>query len=78
MRRIALPSVMPKPRSSGSATTVATQEGSLPGSNSSFSGLISDSQFLCNTTFASCNNRPGAAPIEDGDRAAVNERNRKA
>ena len=44
MRRIALPSVMPKPRSSGSATTVATATGSAPGSTSSFSGLISDCQ----------------------------------
>ena len=44
MRRIALPSVMPKPRSSGSATMVATRDGSAPGSTSSFSGLISDCQ----------------------------------
>ena len=46
MRRIALPSVMPKPRSSGSATMVAMRDGSAPGSTSSFSGLIRDCQFL--------------------------------
>src|SRR5271165_2115135 len=44
MRRMALPSVMPKPRSSGSATMVATFDGSAPGSTSSLSGLISDCQ----------------------------------
>jgi hypothetical protein len=46
MRRMALPRVMPKPRSSGSATMVATFDGSAPGSTSSFSGLIKDCQFL--------------------------------
>ena len=45
-RRTAFPSVIPKPRSSGSATTVATRLGSLPGSTSSFSGLIRLCQFL--------------------------------
>ena len=50
MRRIALPSVMPKPRSSGSATIVATRDGSAPGSTSSFSGLIRLCQFLWSAT----------------------------
>ena len=65
MRRIALPSVMPKPRSSGSATTVAMRDGSAPGSTSSFSGLISDCQFFWMTErvtslneSASCARRP--------------------
>ncbi len=50
MRRSALPRVMPKPRSSGSAMTVATRDGSPPGSTSIFSGLINDCQFFCNAT----------------------------
>ena len=46
IRRMAFPRVMPNPRSSGSATTVATRDGSAPGSTSNFSGLIRDCQFL--------------------------------
>src|SRR6056297_3599205 len=45
-RRSALPSVRPKPRSSGSATTVAWRSGSLPGFTSSCDGLMSSCQFL--------------------------------
>ena len=45
-RRSALPSVRPKPRSSGSATSVAWRWGSLPGRTSSCVGLISSDQFL--------------------------------
>ncbi len=46
MRRSALPSVRPKPRSSGSATTVAARLGSLPTATCSLSGLISSCQFF--------------------------------
>jgi len=49
IRRIALPSVMPKPRSSGSATTVASRLESVPDSIWSLFGLISSVQFFCNT-----------------------------
>ena len=45
-RRRALPSVRPKPRSSGSATRVATRAESPPGRMSSCAGLISSAQFL--------------------------------
>ena len=45
-RRSELPSVWPKPRSSGSATTVATRRGSSPWTTSSFFGLISSCQFF--------------------------------
>src|SRR6056297_1470441 len=41
---------MPKPRSSGSATTVATRRGSKPGETSSLFGLISSCQFFWITT----------------------------
>src|SRR4051812_35064873 len=51
-RRSALPSVMPKPRSSGSATMVATRSGSDPTSTPSFSGRISDRQFLSITSIS--------------------------
>ena len=46
MRRSALPSVTPKPRSSGSATTVATRRASLPAATCSLFGLISSCQFF--------------------------------
>src|SRR6185437_3609550 len=49
MRRSALPSVRPKPRSSGSATTVAMRDGSCPGSTLSLFGLIRACQFFCIT-----------------------------
>ena len=45
-RRSALPSVVPNPRSSGSATTVATRRGSSPWATSSLFGLISSCQFF--------------------------------
>src|SRR5215470_2889848 len=45
MRRSALPSVSPKPRSSGSATTVAERRGSLA-CTCSLSGRISSCQFF--------------------------------
>ena len=45
-RRSALPSVSPKPRSSGSATTVATRDASAPERMSSCCGLMSSAQFL--------------------------------
>ena len=45
-RRSALPSVTPKPRSSGSATIVASRSGRCPGSTSSLGGLISSCQFF--------------------------------
>src|SRR4051812_13484620 len=51
-RRSALPSVMPKPRSSGSATMGATRSGSDPTSTPSFSGRISDRQFLSITSIS--------------------------
>src|SRR5918995_5343059 len=46
MRRSALPSVTPKPRSSGSAIKVASRSGRAPGTVSSLGGLISSCQFL--------------------------------
>jgi len=46
MRRSELPKVTPKPRSSGSATMVATRVGSACGAMSSFVGLISSCQFF--------------------------------
>src|SRR5918994_2730938 len=49
-RRRGLPSVVPKPRSSGSATTVAIRFGSSPGETSSLFGLISSCQFFWITT----------------------------
>ena len=48
-RRSALPSVMPKPRSNGSATTVASFSRSRPGVTSSLVGLIKSCQFFCST-----------------------------
>jgi hypothetical protein len=46
IRRSALPSVTPKPRSSGSATTVAVFFASLPADTWSLFGLISSCQFF--------------------------------
>src|SRR5689334_285665 len=46
MRRSALPRVKPKPRSSGSATTVAKRLGSVPAVTWSLFGLISSCQFF--------------------------------
>src|ERR1700712_5294183 len=46
MRRSALPSVWPKPRSSGSATTVAKRVASVPGVICSLFGRISSCQFF--------------------------------
>src|SRR5580700_11723069 len=46
MRRSALPSVRPKPRSSGSATTVAERFGSLPAITWSLFGRINSCQFF--------------------------------
>src|SRR3954466_8584013 len=46
MRRSALPSVRPKPRSSGSATTVASRRALLPADTCSLSGRISSWQFF--------------------------------
>ncbi len=45
-RRSALPSVKPKPRSSGSAISVARRAASKPCSMSGFFGRISSSQFF--------------------------------
>src|ERR1700722_15152336 len=46
MRRSALPSVWPKPRSSGSATSAAKRAASLPAVTCSFVGRISSCQFF--------------------------------
>ena len=46
MRRSALPSVTPKPRSSGSATTVAMRAASVPAATWSLFGLINSCQFF--------------------------------
>src|SRR5579872_321515 len=46
IRRSALPSVTPKPRSSGSATTVATRRESVPALTCSLLGRISSCQFF--------------------------------
>ncbi len=43
---MALPSVRPNPRSSGSATIVAAQRALAPDTISSFVGLINDCQFF--------------------------------
>jgi hypothetical protein len=51
MRRSALPSVTPKPRSSGSATTVAVRAASLPALTCSLFGLINSCQFFWITSF---------------------------
>src|SRR5947207_4316250 len=48
-RRSALPRVKPKPRSSGSAVTVATRVASSPGSTDNALGLIRVCQFFCST-----------------------------
>src|SRR5215510_874497 len=48
-RRSALPSVRPKPRSSGSATTVANRAGSRPETTLSLVGLMRSCQFFCST-----------------------------
>src|SRR5215510_15838012 len=48
-RRSAFPSVIPKPRSRGSATRVATLFLARPGTISSLFGLIRSCQFLCKT-----------------------------
>ena len=48
-RRSALPSVSPKPRSSGSATNVARRRGSPPGLRSSPLGFFSSCQFFALT-----------------------------
>src|SRR4051812_18966664 len=61
-RRSALPSVMPKPRSSGSATMVAVRSGSAPASTPSFSGRISERQFLSITSTLLSAPIPGRAP----------------
>ena len=45
-RRSELPSVVPKPRSRGSATTVATRLGSCPVETWSLFGLMSSCQFF--------------------------------
>src|SRR6478735_446675 len=52
MRRSALPSVWPKPRSSGSATTVANRVPSVPGVTCSLFGRISSCQFFWIVTFS--------------------------
>src|SRR3954447_19596597 len=76
-RRSALPSVMPKPRSSGSATMVATRSGSAPTSTPSFSGRISDRQFLSITSISLRHLPPGGAsdaPTLAGAAAVVRDR----
>src|SRR5258707_477459 len=60
-RLSALPSVRPKPRSNGSATTTATREVSSPGSTESCFGLMRACQFFCSTSGTSC--RSGATAI---------------
>ena len=67
-RRSALPSVRPKPRSSGSATAVTLRRGLPPGTISSAVGLMSSCQFLWIMLCPPCS-RPGrsiarAAPEE--------------
>ena len=52
MRRSALPSVTPKPRSSGSATTVASRLASEPAATWSLFGRISSCQFFWIVTLA--------------------------
>ena len=66
-RRSALPSVMPKPRSSGSATMVATRSRSRPGLMSSFVGLIRSCQFFCRTVDWSSGPRIGSSGGLEGE-----------
>src|SRR5207302_83331 len=70
MRRSALPSVTPKPRSSGSATTVASRLGSAPAANWSLFGRISSCQFFWIVTLAPmplCGAAAGGARARDLD-----------
>ena len=61
MRRSALPSVWPKPRSSGSATTVANRVASVPGVTCSLFGRISSCQFFWIVTLSPLRvNRPAS------------------
>src|SRR3954469_17300681 len=87
MRRSALPSVWPKPRSSGSATTVANRVASVPGVTCSLFGRISSCQFFWIVTLSPLRvNRPASRfafkspALETADQpAAVKfQNNRKA
>src|SRR6267142_4530369 len=61
MRRSALPSVWPKPRSSGSATTVANRVASVPGVTCSLFGRMSSCQFFWIVTLSPLRvNRPAS------------------
>src|SRR6185436_13453 len=61
MRRSALPSVWPKPRSSGSATTVANRVASEPGVTCSLFGRMSSCQFFWIVTLSPLRvNRPAS------------------
>src|SRR6266508_827693 len=61
MRRSALPSVWPKPRSSGSATTVANRFASVPGVICSLFGRMSSCQFFWIVTLSPLRvNRPAS------------------
>src|SRR5476651_2051291 len=67
-RRSALPSVRPKPRSSGSATIVAVRLASTPASVTSFSGLMRSCQFFGSTGATSLDRLFHATPAHLTDR----------
>src|SRR5438445_1323823 len=74
MRGSALPSVWPKPRSSGSATTVANRVASVPADTCSLFGRISSCQFFWIVTLSPiCQSfGPVELPATDvGDRGSV-------
>src|SRR3954469_4204633 len=71
MRRSALPSVWPKPRSSGSATNVAKRLGSVPGVTWSLFGRISSCQFFWIVTVSPMLPAKSAMIAGVGDRGSV-------
>src|SRR6266404_7323076 len=70
MRRSALPSVWPKPRSSGSATKVAKRFASVPGVTWSLFGRISSCQFFWIVTVSPMPSKSLA--LENADQSASN------
>src|SRR4051812_31454566 len=71
MRRSALPSVWPKPRSSGSATTVANRIASVPGVICSLFGRISSCQFFWIVTLSPMGQSICVQITGVGDRGSV-------
>src|SRR3954470_191113 len=76
-RRSALPKVTPKPRSSGSATTVATRFASPPAATWSFSGRISSCQFFWITVII-ISHGCGISPAHPAPLSGINSIRRRA